>query len=409
MPPAAPNSARGGACARRFVVIVLDGVGVGALPDASRFGDEGTNTLLHTAEAVGALELPTLRELGLGNVQRAPGLEPVAAPRASWGRMAERSPDKDTQSGHWEMMGCPLLRPFAHYPNGFPKEIIGAFCGEAGIRGVLGNKPASGTEILKELGAEHERTGLPIVYTSGDSVFQVAAHVEVVPLETLYRWCGIARRILDNYRVGRVIARPFTGRDGNYTRTFDRRDYSMPPPGPTVLDVLKARGVPIVGIGKIGDIFVGKGLTESVHTEGNRDGMRATLEAARRLESGLVFTNLVEFDSHFGHRRDPAGMARALRDFDQDLAPLVEELRPGDRLIVSADHGNDPTFTKTTDHTREYVPLLVYAPGETGRALGVRGSFCDIGATVADAFGARGAAGGAAAGCTTAGTALGGA
>lgn len=371
----------------RTLVLVLDGVGVGALPDAGRFGDGGTNTLLHTAEAVGGLRLPNLTALGLGNVQPAPGLEPAARPRASWGRMAERSADKDTQSGHWEMMGRAVLTPFEHYPGGFPREIVEAFCREAGVKGILGNRAASGTEILKELGPEHERTGLPIVYTSADSVFQIAAHEEVIGVDALYRWCEAARRVLDPYRVGRVIARPFVGRDGVYTRTYHRRDYSMPPPGPTVLDALKARGVPVVGVGKIEDIFAGKGLTESIHTEGNRDGMAKTAARLAGLDRGVVFTNLVEFDSHYGHRRDPKGMARALEEFDEDLGRLLPLLRTGDRLYLTADHGNDPTFTKTTDHTREYVPLLVYEPGAEGTPLGVRSSFCDLGASVAETFG----------------------
>ncbi len=374
-PPSTPTGPRA-------IVIVLDGVGVGALPDATRFGDEGTNTLLHTAESAGPLVVPTLRSLGLGNAQPAPGLERVASPRASFGRMAERSADKDTQSGHWEMMGCPVAKPFTHFPKGFPPEILEPFCREAGVARVLGNVPASGTEILKELGPEHERTGLPIVYTSADSVLQIAAHEEKVGLEELYRWCAIARRILDPWNVGRVIARPFVGRDGKYTRTFNRRDYSTPPIGPTTLDRLKAAGVPVVGVGKIEDIFAGRGLTESIHSEGNRDGMRITRERLATLDRGLLFTNLVEFDSHYGHRRDPVGMARALHEFDEDLAPLLDALRPGDRLFLTADHGNDPTFTKTTDHTREFVPLLVFEPGKPGRDLGVLPSFETVGAEV---------------------------
>src|SRR5262245_50216759 len=324
----------------RAVILVLDGVGVGSLPDASRFGDEGTNTLLHAAEAGGPLHTPILKDMGLGCVQAAPGLEAVESPSASHGRMAEGSADKDTQSGHWELMGCPVKVPFAHFSSGFPSEIVDAFCRAARVDRVLGNRAASGTEILKELGPEHEKTGLPIVYTSADSVFQVAAHEEVVGVKELYRWCEEARRILDPYRVGRVIARPFVGHDGAYTRTFRRRDYSMPPPGPTVLDALKDAGVPVVGVGKIEDIFCGRGLTESIHSEGNRDGMRITAETLRRLERGVLFTNLVEFDSHYGHRRDPAGMARALDEFDADLAAVLEELRAGDQLFITADHGN---------------------------------------------------------------------
>lgn len=370
----------------RAVILVLDGVGVGSLPDAGRFGDEGTNTLLHTAQAVGTLQLPVLAELGLGNIQNAPGLPRVSSPRASFGRMLERSSDKDTQSGHWEMMGCPVMTPFAHYDHGFPPEIINKFCKEAGVARVLGNKPASGTEILKELGPEHEKTGLPIVYTSADSVFQIAAHEEIVGLEKLYRWCETARRILDPYRVGRVIARPFVGTGGKYTRTFNRRDYSMPPPGPTVLDELKEAGVPVVGVGKIEDIFAARGLTESIHTEGNHDGMLKTVEKLKLMDRGLLFTNLVDFDSMYGHRRDPAGMAKALQEFDADLRSVLAELKSGDRLFITSDHGNDPTFIKNTDHTREYAPVLLYEPGVAGHDLGERKSFSDIGSTVAAMF-----------------------
>lgn len=370
----------------RAIILVLDGVGVGALPDAGRFGDEGTNTLLHTAEAAGGLRAPLLAELGLGNIQIAPGLPRVSAPRASFGRMRERSADKDTQSGHWEMMGCPLAVPFAHFNNGFPREIIDSFCKKSGVGGILGNYAASGTEILKVLGPEHERTGFPIIYTSADSVFQIAAHEEIVGLEKLYHWCAVAREILDPYRVGRVIARPFVGANGKYTRTFNRKDYSMPPPSATVMDLLKSAGVPVVGVGKIEDIFAARGLTESIHTEGNRDGMKRTAEKLKIMERGLLFTNLVEFDSHYGHRRDPIGMARALAEFDADLQSVINALALGDKLFITADHGNDPTFTKTTDHTREYAPILVYEPGAKGSDLGERESFCDIGATIAEMY-----------------------
>ncbi|MFN0206309.1 MAG: phosphopentomutase [Planctomycetota bacterium] len=370
----------------RVVVLVLDGVGVGALPDAAKFGDEGTNTLLHTAQAAGSLVLPNLTEMGLGNIQSAPGLAPSANPKASFGRMRERSADKDTQSGHWEMMGCPVLTPFTHFSHGFPAEIIDKFCKEAGVAKVLGNKAASGTEILKELGPEHERTGYPIVYTSADSVFQIAAHEEIVSLTKLYQWGEIARKILDPYNVGRVIVRPFVGHDGKYTRTFNRRDFSMPPPGPTVLDILKEAGVAVVGVGKIEDIFAARGITESIHTEGNHDGMLRTAERLKTLDRGVLFTNLVEFDSHYGHRRDPIGMAKALREFDTDLQAVLGALREGDVLLMTSDHGNDPTFMKTTDHTREYAPVLMYQPGQKGRNLGERASFCDIGSTIAEMF-----------------------
>ncbi len=376
---------------RRVFLVVLDSLGIGALPDAERFGDVGAHTLDHLVEAAGGLDVPNLAALGLGNIAGVTRVAPSPAPEAAFGRLAERSPGKDTSTGHWEMMGCPLLRAFPTFPQGFPPQIIEPFLARTGLPGILGNKPASGTEILDELGALHLATGQPIVYTSADSVFQVAAHAEHFGLERLYEICSVAREILDPYGVGRVIARPFVGEPGSFRRTYDRRDFSMPPPEPTVLDALVARGIDVLGIGKIADIFAGRGVSEAVHTEGNADGMRATLRAAQEFERGLVFVNLVDFDMLFGHRRDARGYARALEEFDLALAELRRLLRPEDLLLLSADHGNDPTFTATTDHTREYVPILAAGPGvRSGVDLGTRESFADVGATVAEALGVPG-------------------
>jgi phosphopentomutase len=374
---------------RRAVVLVLDGVGVGAAPDAAEYGDEGTNTFAHAAEAAGGATLPALRRLGLGRICRARGVVSADSPAASYGRMRERSPGKDTITGHWEMMACPVSEPFALFPRGFPDEIVRAFCEAAGVRGVLGNRAASGTEILSELGAEHVRTGLPILYTSADSVFQLAAQEEVVPLDRLYAWCEAARRILDPHRVARVIARPFVGRAGAWTRTYRRRDFSMAPPAETVLDRLAAKGIDAVGVGKISDIFSGRGLSASVHTEGNRDGMAAVVGLLRDLDRGLVFANLVDTDMLYGHRRDPKGFVRCLEEFDEDLAVVLEHLERGDLLAIGADHGCDPTLGKTTDHTREEVPLLLFDPARpSGVDLGVRDTFADLGATISQALGA---------------------
>ena len=373
---------------RRVVVLVIDGLGVGASPDAAKFGDEGTDTFGHACEAVGGAKVPTLQALGLGNLHPAKGVAPAERPRAAYGRMREVSPAKDTVNGHWEMMGCTTETPFATFPKGFPLEVVEAFKKAAGVPGMMGNKPASGTEILKECGPVHERTRLPIVYTSADSVFQIAAHEKLVPLATLYDWCLAARRILDRWNVARVIARPFVGTPGDYTRTYNRRDFAMAPPKETVLDRLAAKGLPVVGVGKIHDIFSGRGLSGSIHTEGNRDGMAATVGALAEMEGGLVFANLVDTDMHFGHRRDPKGYVRCLEEFDDDLRVLIEGLSPSDLLAITSDHGCDPTFAKTTDHTREDVPLLVLRPGgPPGGDLGVRATFADLGATVAEALG----------------------
>lgn len=373
---------------KRVFLLVLDSLGIGALPDAASFGDDGAHTLDHLVAATGGLDAPRLIQLGLGSIPGVESLPRVSEPGGAFGRAAELSPGKDTSTGHWEMMGCPLDRAFPVFPRGFPPEILDPFVRRSAIPGVLGNVPASGTEILDRLGAEHLATGKPIVYTSADSVFQVAAHAESFGLERLYEICRIAREILNPYGVARVIARPFVGTPGAFRRTYDRRDFSLPPPRETVLDRLARACVPVIGIGKIPDIFTGRGVTESVHTEGNRDGMAATVERARGLERGLVFVNLVDFDMLYGHRRDPFGYRKALEEFDSDLAELEMRLRPGDLLILSADHGNDPTKLETTDHTREYVPVLATGPGiRRGVELGTRDTFADIGATVEGALG----------------------
>jgi phosphopentomutase len=370
----------------RFVVLVADSVGVGEMPDAAAFGDAGSNTLGNVSRAAGGLSLPALGRMGIGNVTAVEGVPATAAPEAFWGRMAERSPGKDTLTGHWEMMGVPLEEPLAFFPAGFPPGILEPWLAATGAPGVLGNRAASGTVIIEELGEEHRRTGKPIVYTSADSVFQVAAHEETVPLETLYAWCREARRILDPVRVARVIARPFVGGPGSWRRTYHRRDFAMPPPRPTVLEALAGKGVPVVGVGKIPDIFDRRGITSEVHTEGNEDGLRQTARLLGEMERGLLFVNLVDFDMLYGHRNDPAGYARALEQLDRAMPGILEALRPGDVLAVTADHGCDPT-TPSTDHSREYVPLLVAGPGRGGGALGTRETFADLGATVAEFFG----------------------
>lgn len=374
----------------RVIWIVMDSVGVGALPDADRYGDQDANTLGHVAEVVGGLDLPNLARLGLGNITALAGMAPAARPAGAFGKCAEISAGKDTSTGHWEMAGLEIDKAFPVYENGFPDEILDPFRERTG-RDVLGNKPASGTVIIDELGEEHMRTGALIVYTSADSVFQIAAHEDVVPLEDLYRYCEIARTILDEYNVGRVIARPFIGPGpGSFQRTYNRRDYSVPPPAPTVLDKAAAAGVPVIGVGKIYDIFVGHGITQKIKSEGNADGMEKTLELVARLgddEPGIIFNNLVDFDAMYGHRRDPTGYYDCLREFDGYLARLIDTIRPGrDLLMLTADHGTDPT-APGTDHTREYVPLLAFGPETAaGVDLGVRKTFADMGATIAEIF-----------------------
>lgn len=373
---------------RRFLILVADSAGCGALPDAREYGDEGSDTIGNVSRAVGGLSLPVMGRMGLGRLTAIQGVPSAAAPAAWAGKMAERSQGKDTITGHWEMMGIVLHEPLALFPHGFPPEILDPWIRETGVPGVLGNKAASGTVIIEELGPEHQRTGKPIVYTSADSVFQIAAHEETVPLETLYAWCRVARRQLDRHRVARVIARPFVGPHGQYRRTYNRKDFAMAAPGPTVLELLTAAGVPVVGVGKIPDVFDHKGVTEEIHTEGNADGLRRTLEILDRVDHGLLFVNLVDFDSQYGHRNDPVGYARALEELDRALPGILGKLRPGELAAITADHGCDPT-TPSTDHSREYVPLLVHVAGGGGGDLGIRRSFADLGATVAEFFGVR--------------------
>ncbi|MEZ5980143.1 MAG: phosphopentomutase [Planctomycetota bacterium] len=372
----------------RVFCIVLDSLGVGALPDAGDFGDEGTHTLDHLLAAAHPVRLVNLEALGLGRVEGVHGLESAAHPRGSFGRLAEASPGKDTSTGHWELMQCPLDERFPTYPDGFPAEILDPIVEWSGVPGVLCNAPYSGTAVIDDYAAEHLATGAPIVYTSADSVLQVAAHAEHFGLERLYRFCEIAREVTRPFGIGRVIARPFVGTQGAYRRTYDRKDYSLEPPHDTTLDRLVAAGHEVVGVGKIEDIFAARGVTRAIHTEGNADGLERTLEVAHELERGFCFVNLVDFDMLFGHRRDPEGYATALQAFDDWLPRLDAALRPGDLVLLTADHGNDPTFAKGTDHTREYVPLVAYGGHvRAGVDLGTRSTFADVGATVAEWLG----------------------
>jgi phosphopentomutase len=370
----------------RAIVIVLDGVGVGQAPDASSYGDAGANCLTNTAAVVGGLELPTMGRMGIGNVTGILGTPAVPYAEGVYGRLQEASAGKDSTTGHWELMGVTLDRPLPTYPDGFPPSVVSSF--EAAIgRGVLGNKAASGTVIIEELGEEHMRTGKPILYTSADSVFQLAAHEEIIPLSELYQMCETARRLLTGENaVGRVIARPFVGRPGSFKRTTHRRDFSLEPPAPTLLDCLKSAGLEVRGIGKIEDLFAERGLTWSNHTSTNEAGMAAALAQLSETFRGLLFVNLVDCDQLYGHRRDPQGYAAALRAFDAWLPKALAVLGPGDALFITGDHGTDPTF-RGTDHTRESVPVL--GVGRLIRPnvdLGARGSFADLGATLAEAF-----------------------
>ena len=379
----------------RVIVVVMDGVGIGALPDAAEYGDCGSNTLVNVARSQGGLFLPTLASLGLGCIAAVEGVGRVAEPAAWFGRMAEQSVGKDTTTGHWELMGQPVRQSFPLYPDGFPAELIARFTAVTG-REILGNKAASGTEIIAELGSRHIATGFPIVYTSADSVFQIAAHEQVISLATL---CEIGRLVRDQvcvgqHAVGRVIVRPFVGVPPLFTRTADRHDYSLEPPKPTVLDLIADSGRAVVGIGKIADIFAGRGITRSYPTRSNDHGLQTLLELlAGEKDAALILANLVEFDSIYGHRKDCKGYAQALERFDGQLALLLSRLGPQDLLILTADHGCDPT-TPGTDHAREYVPLIVYHRGRRGNSLGERQTFADVGATIAEIFGLSAPAGG---------------
>jgi phosphopentomutase len=372
----------------RVLLLVCDSFGVGEAPDAPAYGDEGSDTIGNTARAVGGIEAPNLGALGLGLLTSVPGVEPRAGRGTAHGKMRERSAGKDTTTGHWEIAGLIVERPFPTYPGGFPPEVIEPFEEAIGLR-PLGNRPASGTEIIDELGEEHLRTGRPIVYTSADSVFQIAAHKDVVPLDRLYEWCRAARGILDGeHRVGRVIARPFTGEPGRFERTHERRDFSVEPFAPTYLDLIHDAGVPVCGVGKIPDIFVEHGLTESRHSESNDHGVDLTVSYLDRGDHVLVVTNLVDFDTKYGHRNDPEGYARCVEAFDRRLPELVDAVGDG-LLFLTGDHGCDPT-DESTDHTREHTPVLV-AGGALAALdpvdVGIRDTFGDLGATVASLFG----------------------
>lgn len=372
---------------RRAVLIVLDSVGCGELPDAAAFGDVGAHTLGHIAEVVPGFDMPNMRAMGLGNITGLDQLAAHATPSASFGRMNEVSQGKDTTTGHWEFMGLIMDQPFKTFPDGFPAEILDPFLAAIGKDRALGNKAASGTVIIEELGREHIETGCPIVYTSADPVFQIAAHEDVVPIETLYKWCEVAYDLVIPRGQSRVIARPFVGEWPNFTRTSRRKDYALPPPRDTTLDALTNADVMVTGVGKISNIYAHQGVSASFHTKSNAEGMAETMRLVKEGQDGLIFTNLVDFDMKFGHRRNPVGYAGALVEFDQWIPSFIEALDEGDLLIITADHGNDPTYPGT-DHTREYVPLITMVKGAPtqGASLGTRSSFADVGATIADFF-----------------------
>ncbi|MDR1616167.1 MAG: phosphopentomutase [Syntrophomonadaceae bacterium] len=371
---------------KRVVIIVLDSAGVGAAPDSALYGDEKSNTLVNTAAFTGGLYLPNLQSLGLGNIETIAGVEQAADSKAAYGKMQERSRGKDTITGHWEMMGIVLEQPFPTYPKGFPASLIAEFEKKTGLK-TLGNKAASGTEIIEELGNEHINTGYPIVYTSADSVFQIAAHEKVIAPEKLYNICRLAREMLrGEHSVGRVIARPFAGEQGSFYRTGGRRDYSLPPPE-SILQLLDNAGQKVAGVGKINDIFAGRGIHGSFGSSDNLEGLAHTAALLKSQDFDVIFTNLLDFDQKYGHRNDPKGYAGALEEFDRHIPEIIEVLADDDLLIITADHGCDPTQKHSTDHTREYVPLLVYSPRlRPGTALGLRETFADLGQTVADYF-----------------------
>lgn len=372
---------------KRAVLLILDSVGIGAMPDADKYGDVGANTLANTASVTGGLHMPNLGAMGLGNIHEIKGIEPAARPTAAYGKAAESSVGKDTVTGHWEISGCILKTPLNTYPDGFPREIMDEFERRIG-RGTLGNVVASGTEIIKELGEEHVATGKPIIYTSADSVFQIAAHEEVIPLPELYKMCEIAREMLmGDWTVGRVIARPFIGESAEtFQRTSNRHDYSLDPVCKTMMDYISDAGHQVYGVGKINDIFNGKGVTKTIRTTGNADGMAKTLDAVREDSDGLIFINLVDFDMLFGHRNNPEGYKEALEEVDRWIPELLAELKEEDLLIITADHGCDPT-TESTDHSREYIPLLVCGKSVEPRDMGIRHSFTDIGKSILDHLG----------------------
>ncbi|MFJ7928062.1 phosphopentomutase [Peribacillus sp. NPDC096622] len=378
---------KGNSAFKRIFVIVMDSVGIGEAPDADLFGDKGADTLGHIAEKMNGLNMPTLAKLGLGNIREIKGIDKAQQPLAYYTKMKEASTGKDTMTGHWEIMGLNISTPFRVFPDGFPELLVNELEAKMG-RGIIGNVPASGTEIIERLGEEHMKTGALIVYTSADSVLQIAAHEDIVPIDELYKICEIAREVTmaDEFKVGRVIARPFTGEPGNFKRTPNRHDYALKPFDRTVMDELKDSGYDVLAIGKISDIFDGEGVTESLRTVSNMDGMDKLIQTVEQDFKGLSFLNLVDFDALYGHRRDPEGYGKALEEFDARMPEVLEKLKEDDLLIITADHGNDPVH-EGTDHTREYVPLLVYSKRFTeGAELPIRDTFADIGATVAANF-----------------------
>ena len=370
-----------------FFLVILDGVGIGELPDAYKYGDSGSNTLCNIAKAVGGLNLPNLEKMGLGNITPIKGINRMDKPTASFGKLTEISKGKDSTTGHWEIAGLFVDTDFSYFPEGFSENIINKFLNLTGCKGVLGNKPASGTEIIKELGDQHVKTGFPIVYTSADSVFQIAAHEEVIPIDRLYQICQITRDkvLTPPLLVGRVIARPFIGDSQNYTRTTNRKDFSLDPPSDTILDLLYKNGITTVAIGKINDLFNYRGIKIKEKTKSNDEGCAKLLEYSVKAKNSFMFANLVDFDVYYGHRNDPEGFAAALKKFDNFLPSFINSLDETDALVITADHGNDPT-TPSTDHSREFTPLLYYQKNKKGINLGARDTFSDIGKTVAEYF-----------------------
>ncbi len=376
---------------KRVIVIILDGVGCGELPDAEKYGDKGSNTLGNLAKKLGGLKLPNLEKLGLGNIISIRGVPPTSTPLASYGKAGELSAGKDSTIGHWELMGVITKKPFPTYPEGLPRAMLKKFQDAIPQGGTLGGLPASGTQIIQELGEQHLKTSYPIVYTSADSVFQIAAHKSVIPLDKLYEMCETARALFPE--IGRVIARPFIGEKGEFKRTPERKDYSMPPSDLTLLDMLKAKGKAVTTVGKIDYLFAGRGITQAIHTRNNQEVMKNILEVMQIQKGGLIFSNLVDFDMLWGHRNDAEGFARGLSEFDEWLPSLLSKLKSEDILFITADHGVDPT-TPSTDHSREYIPILVYGDMIiSGVNLEVRESFSDIGATIGEYFGVKTLAG----------------
>lgn len=370
-----------------FFIIVLDGVGIGELPDASDFGDTGSDTLCNMASKLNGLHLPNLEKMGLGNIKSIKGISEQINPIASYGKLTEISKGKDSTTGHWELAGLYVDTDFSYFPYGFPENVISDFLAKTGLKGILGNKAASGTEIIKELGEEHVKTGFPIVYTSADSVFQIAAHEKIIPLKRLYEICKITREevLLAPLMIGRVIARPFVGEPGSFTRTRNRKDFSLDPPESTILNLLFENNIDTIAIGKINDLFNHSGIKYNVESKSNEEGCIKLNEYSQSASNSLIFINLVDFDVYYGHRNDPAGFANKLKEFDDFLPSLLGKLDETDRLVITADHGNDPT-TPGTDHSREYVPLLYYYKNIRGKNLGIRKTFADVGKTVADYF-----------------------